>query len=70
MRVFVTFVLLCVFIVHVAFVRIKLIMMILLLISQGIRWRKWAPYLRLAGRGRCTASRPDWQAGRLDCGAL
>jgi len=22
------------------------------------------PYPRLAGRGRCTASRPEWQAGR------
>ena len=56
---------------------------ILLSFSQGIRWRKWAPYLRLAGRGlrvvgtryglmwawlagrgRCTASRPEWLAGR------
>ena len=33
---------------------------------------KWA---LLAGRGPCTASRPEWQAGRngsvrIDCGAL
>jgi len=43
--------------------------------SQGIRWQKWAPYLRLGGRGRCTATRPEWQAARnrsvrVDCGAF
>jgi len=31
---------------------------ILLLRPRGCRWRKWAPYLRLAGRGRCTETRP------------
>jgi len=37
---------------------------ILLLISQAVRWRKRAPYLRLAGRGHCTVSRREWLAGR------
>ena len=33
----------------------------LLLISQGIRWRKWAPYLWLAGRGLCVIDMLRWE---------
>jgi len=52
--------------------RLALSKSILLLISQGIPWRKWAPHLRQAGRGLHVvdthyAGKWAWLAGRGRC---
>jgi len=36
---------------------------VLLLISQGIWWRQWAPYLQLAGRGLRVVDTLWWEVG-------